>query len=503
MATYRASLLQTGSQPTQELPLYYGSNYQGPNSSEDEAAKRDHLPYKGGKDSERSCDGFSLSEKQSVNSVRDSSPRRLVPRMPTHGDRYSRRRMLPSPQESNGMIFINGPRPIQPLYDIPQGWDEDVHPEGQLLYSKIVSSGDLKIRVHTDLPLRLKQNHPIIHSALNRLVNLLDKCHNLHNSGLRGSEIEACIIVREASPDEFGYYLANHQDQTIFWLEDVDPDALSMSGSSSEAAIYQLRLTTQYWRYVTDFPHYCSLPPKVWDQLGPLLLLGVVDQEYSEDSTAPKDAQTLARLETFWRQTKQERDADCNKAACNWICARLWYDFVTPRVHNYWGTNYARLEKTTLIGDDPAPSEMPTLDGAWPGGLIYSKNWTETMELFSSEWERASLLSAVTLIGATTFLALPLSALQSNTDVVPSRVSSIITSFASFCGVTCCALSVSGLVGAVALKRAFRGKITKDVHEAGAYIRSLQNNSSLGYLKWGICFSLPRVLLRWAYVYFC
>ncbi|KAG8911305.1 hypothetical protein FRC00_006731, partial [Tulasnella sp. 408] len=204
-------------------------------------------------------------------------------------------------------------------------------------------------------------------------------------SGLRGSEIEACIIVKESFLQEIGYYLANHRDQTIFWLEDVNPDALDMWGM--EADIYQHKLTAQYWRHVIDFPNYCSLPPKVWDQLGPLLLLGTVDQEYCDDSTAPKDAKTLARLETFWRQTKKEREADCNRAACNWICARLWYDLVTPRAINYWGTNYARLEKTTVIGDDPQPSELPA---PWfVRVLCFVFLWNEpsaTMKVLDKAW---------------------------------------------------------------------------------------------------------------------
>ncbi|KAG9022802.1 hypothetical protein FS837_006144, partial [Tulasnella sp. UAMH 9824] len=335
-------------------------------------------------DHKTSWDASILVEKQTACPFRDSGFH-LVPRLPTQGDRYSRKRTPPTAEKTGEVIFKNGPWPIQTQHDIPQGWDEDTHPEGQLLYSKIVPSGDLKIRVHTDLALRVKQNHPIIHSAIHRLLNLLDTCSNLHSSGLRGSEIEACIIVKESFLQEIGYYLANHRDQTVFWLEDVNPDALDMWGP--EADIYQHKLTAQYWRHVIDFPHYCTLPPKVWDQLGPLLLLGTVDQEYCDDSTAPKDAKTLARLETFWRQTKKEREADCNRAACNWICARLWYDLVTPRAINYWGTNYARLEKTTVIGDDPQPSELPA---PWfVRVLCFVFLWNEpsaTMKLLDKAW---------------------------------------------------------------------------------------------------------------------
>ncbi|KIO22637.1 hypothetical protein M407DRAFT_27825 [Tulasnella calospora MUT 4182] len=522
--TSLSSFLRTGGQPPHELPLHFNPGNQGAhqksNLSEDEASKRETVQQGGRPDHEHSWDASTLCEKHTAPSLRHS--RHLVPRLPTQGDRYSRKRTPPAFEKSGEVIFKNGPQPIQLLHDIPYGFDEDTHPEGQLLYSKIIPSGDLKIRVHTDLALRFKKNHPIIHNATHRLLNLLDTCSSLHSSGMRGSEIEACIIVSESSQEEFGYYLANHRDQTIFWLEDVNPDALNMW--SQDADIYQHKLTAQYWRHVIDFPHHCSLPPKVWDQLSPLLLLGTVDQEYCDDSTAPKDAQTLARLETFWRQTKKEREADCNRAPCNWICARLWYDLITPRAINYWGTNYARLEKTTVVGDDPQPSELPApwfvrflcfiflwnepaatmklLDKAWPGGVIYSKNWTEMTDLFTKEWEWTAMISVPLFLGATAFLTLGVTTLLGLSPNADSSSPSIAISLASFCGVTCCALSIASLIGAVSLRRAFRGKMTRDVHAAGAYIRSLYKDR-LGYLGWGICFSLPRVFLLWAFVFFC
>lgn len=226
-------------------------------------------------------------------------------------------------------------RPIQRVNNLPDAWVEDVHPEGQLLYSRDLSSRNLKIRVHTDLALRDTENHLVIKSATDRLQESLDSSSELHDACLEGSDIEACILVREEFPEEFGYYLVNHEDQTVFWLEEVMARDVDMWAYDED--IYRHKLAEQYWRHVTDFPHYCRLSSKVWEQLGPLMLLGAVgtfitliplnmdahetlDQEYCEDSTAPKDAQTLGRLEAFWRQTKDQRDIDVNKAACNWIC---------------------------------------------------------------------------------------------------------------------------------------------------------------------------------------
>ncbi|KIO22648.1 hypothetical protein M407DRAFT_27834 [Tulasnella calospora MUT 4182] len=461
-----------------------------------------------------------LSAQQFASPSTDPALRSLVPRTPTQGDRYTRERSPPDAIKGSEVVFRSGPRPIQKVNNLPDEWVEDVHPEGQLLYSRVLSSRNLKIRIHTDLALRKTENHLIIKGATDRLLESLDSSPDLHDVGLVDSDIEASILVREDYPDEFGYYLVNHQDQTVFWLEEVMARDVDMWAYDED--IYRHKLAEQYWRHVTDYPHHCSLSSKVWDQLGPLMLLGAVDQEYCEDSTAPKDAQTLGRLEAFWHQAKDQRDIDVNKAACNWICARLWYDFVTPRIHNFWGTDYARLERTITVGEDPRPSQahqkypwfirfvclfllwdepvvtMRLLDDAWPGGIIYPKPWREMMSMFQNEWEKIFVLSAVTFAGAMAFLAIPVQALQGNSDPMTGQDPSLAASFAICCGIACCAFSVASLIAASNLKRDFGGKIAQDVHEAGDYLRSLYSDS-LGYLKWGICLSLPRVLFQWAF----
>ncbi|KAG8945848.1 hypothetical protein FRC00_009920 [Tulasnella sp. 408] len=407
---------------------------------------------------------------------------------------------------------------------IPNGWREDIHPEGLLLYSTVVDVRKRHIRVHTDLALRLSENHSVIARALDMFLKLAHECNELHDSEVEDSDIEACIVVSEKFPDEFGYYLANHQSQTVFWLEDIEQERLEQMGLSAlDSDILQLRLETLYWRHVTDFPFHCSLSSEVWEKLSPLILVGAVDQEYCDESTAPKDAATLARLEAFWRQAKKKRDVDCARPTCNWICGRLWYDFVAARVVNYWGTDYARLERTTQIGDDPKPSEraaplfiewlcllflwnepavtMKLLDEAWPGRVINQKPWRKTMATFSNEWEKIFVLSAIIFAGAMAFLAVPVQNSTGNNGPAGSEPS-MVTSFAFLCGILCCVFSIASLVAAVNLKRDFGGKITEDVHEAGAYLQSLEGGV-MGYLKWGICLSFPRALFQWAVISFC
>lgn len=104
--------------------------------------------------------------------------------------------------------------------------------------------------------------------------------------------------------------------------------------------------------------------------------------------------------------------------------------------------------------------------------------------------------------GAMAFLAIPLQVQEGGSDPMAPQIPSFLASFALYCGIACCAFSVASLIAATKLKRDFGGTIAQDVCEAGNYLRSLYSDS-LGYLKWGICLSLPRVLFQWAIVYFC
>ncbi|KAG8970762.1 hypothetical protein FRC05_011713 [Tulasnella sp. 425] len=451
----------------------------------------------------------------------DGNSRPLCPRRPKDGDRYRRTRTLPT---NTVLKLKRGLCPIVKEHRLPEGWEEDIHPEGQLLYSTVITIRDRHIRVYTDFALRVAENHSLIKRAVEMLSRLANECDELHNPQVKDSDIEACIVVQERAPEEFGYYLVNHRDQIIFWLEDIEHQAIRMMDLDAlDSDILRLKLEALYWRHVTDFPCRCSLSSKVWEQLSPLILVGAVDQEYCDDSTAPKDAATLTRLETFWRQAKKERDNDHTRATCNWICGRLWFDFITTRVLNHWGTDYARLERTSEIQGDETLSKnaaprviewlcllflwnepaitMKLLDEAWPGRLVYQKPWRKMMDTFSNEWEKIFVLSAIIFAGAMAFLAIPVQNSTGSGNASPGSQPSLVTSFAFLCGVLCCVFSVASLIAAVNLKRDFGGKIVDDVAEASYYLRSLEGGV-MGYLKCAIYLSLPRALFQWAVVSF-
>lgn len=168
--------------------------------------------------------------------------------------------------------------PIAQSPSLPDGWKEDISPGGQLVYSKLIESRGCQIRVNTDFALRPTKNHSAINQAVEELSKLANSCDELESDAVfKRDVIEACILVPEhpKTPGEFGYYLVNHQDRVIFWLEDnLDLEDLALEAHDMD--VLRLKLEGLYWRHVTDFPCRCSLSPEVWEQLGPLLISGAV-----------------------------------------------------------------------------------------------------------------------------------------------------------------------------------------------------------------------------------
>ncbi|KAG8969433.1 hypothetical protein FRC05_001068 [Tulasnella sp. 425] len=356
-----------------------------------------------------------------------------------------------------------GPRPIVQSPSLPDGWEEDVVPNGQLVYSKLIDSRDCHIRVNTDLALSRTKNHSAMNQAIEKLSDLAKICDELQSdAALKRDVIEACILVPEhpETPEEFGYYLVNHRDRIVFWLEDIDLEKLGLK--THDADILRLKLEVLYWRHIKSLVeiqrHHMMQPHSL---------------AFMRHGSKPNAKET---------QTATER------SATGYVASRLWYDIIAPRAHNNWGTDYARLERVTKLENDEKPSEnagpwliqwlctfflwnepavtLKSLDEALLGGIIYLKPWQSTMEEFSNEWEKILILSAITFAGAMAFLAVPIPSVPGNDNSPSNPKPSIIMSFGFLCGILCCVFSIASMIAAVNLKRDYGGKIKDNVHEA-------------------------------------
>ncbi|KAG8945386.1 hypothetical protein FRC04_000836 [Tulasnella sp. 424] len=260
-------------------------------------------------------------------------------------------------------ILKKGPRPIVQSPSLPDGWEEDVSPGGQLVYSKLIDSRGCQIRVNTDFALRLTKNHSAIDQAVKKLSNLANACDELESdAAFKRDVIEACILVPEhrKTQDEFGYYLVNHQDRTIFWLEEIDLEEMGLK--AHDADILRLKLEALYWRHGSGGK------------------LKVKETQIVIDPFA-----IGYEVRPFTSRFDMGRQLSC--CILRSPSARLWYDIIAPRAHNYWGTDYARIERTTKLQDDENPSENA---GPWLiQWLCTFLLWNEpavTLKLLDEAW---------------------------------------------------------------------------------------------------------------------
>ncbi|KAG8915004.1 hypothetical protein FRC00_008845 [Tulasnella sp. 408] len=265
-------------------------------------------------------------------------------------------------------ILITTTRPIQKAGNILDGWVEDVHPEEHLVYSRVLSSRNLEIRVHTDLSMRDMENRTVIKGAVDRLSTLLDSSDEIHAARLENWEVEACILVRDGSQDEFGYYLVNHRDQTVFWLEEVKPRDVDVGTCAEDTYLWDQRP----WRSLI------AVGMPILSNISSINTHETVDQVRDKSPAVVdlKDAQTL------------------------FVCHFL-----------LWG--------------EPAGA-MKLLDDVSPEGVISAKRWREMMIMFSKEWDKIFIQGLAVFAGGIAFITLLLQALQADYDNKVSQHPSLI-----------------------------------------------------------------------------
>lgn len=130
-------------------------------------------------------------------------------------------------------------RPVEREERIPDGWTEYVHLEGQLYYCRTESIDGHNISIVTDYPLRPRENHFKMVQIINTLRKALHGHPILEDRDLPWCEI--CVIVSDNKATQFGYYIANHQDQTLFWLQEVEAWQVGIS------EYHEVSRTTPAW----------------------------------------------------------------------------------------------------------------------------------------------------------------------------------------------------------------------------------------------------------------
>ncbi|KAG8995045.1 hypothetical protein FRB93_001235 [Tulasnella sp. JGI-2019a] len=406
----------------------------------------------------------------------------------------------------------------------PEGWTKFTHNDGQLIYNYTIAlvsppPHDRTVTVVTDFPIGKSQNHQPIRDAIELIKEKLSVFLLTHD-GQDSNRWEVTLLIKEDRPQHVGYYVADHTRRTIFWFDQVKTQKLDLDITLEHPEVLALALRTSYWRHVTDYPHFPDFGMDCVEEIQGMMAQAGLDHHFCRnDSTSPNDTEEIVKLQHALTVAKNLETVQ-GRAYRNWIIARLQFHFWDVRKLNYWSTDFARIERQTVVNQpDPLP-EMKTgktlrlatlfswiflwnepfaaeqrLIKAWPGHLLYPNAWVSMMDHFQTEWERILLLATIAL--TTTIQFLPL---------VPGNADGSRESFAKDVAQAFTVLSteaaVASLFIALILKRAFGESYMSDLRLAGSFVAKMEQGK-LGSLRVGIIFSLPWVLLKWAIVLFC
>ncbi|KAI9063092.1 hypothetical protein FKP32DRAFT_1758632 [Trametes sanguinea] len=265
----------------------------------------------------------------------------IIPMAPYENDRYERRALvshtyIPIPKGANTTPPVSHSRPI------PEGWTWHVNPEGSPFY---VNGNE---RIVTDIPAErlfgLKSWIDLFQARIKTLQSPMPDDYELYLNP--DTEGQSCK-----------YYLVNHDNQSIFWLDDVCTGLgtldLFMACSSGHL---RFLLQQQYWKHREHFP-YRAISPALRKELHQILNFARGDVITSNDSsTFPYSASDCTKFMNIL-----EADQDDN-IYIQWTTARLWATVALHRYNIFYGEDHARVTREQQRIDKPAPQRSALID---------------------------------------------------------------------------------------------------------------------------------------------
>ncbi|KAI0735138.1 hypothetical protein C8Q76DRAFT_791712 [Earliella scabrosa] len=383
--------------------------------------------------------------------------------MPTQNDRYERVALV-TPE------YIKIPRGLhtsihleEPPY-FPSGWKTYVNPEGSPFYVH-----DVK-RIVTDDPIQREESCQTILGAYEEL-DLRIKAE-----GLRMPDDAECYIAADPEHDRCKYYFVDHTMQTVFWLEDIDPERhdIHLSPVCSVAQMKHL-LQEQYWTHCEFFPHR-PVPSALRKELNDTFRQARADQLTSDSSTFPYSAEQC-------KQYMQIINIDSRH-----------------RYNTFFGEDHARISRDQKRYDQPAierplavrmctallfnlpKARTEELNMLLSDDLTYVIHWREFATELLRGWRESGYLSAGLLMIST------VSTMGPNNPV-------------SAClGSLSVVLSLAGMISSGILLQWYTGA---DKYNAGAANTHLDRvrSPTYGFEPIAQAYSAPRALVLWATIF--
>ncbi|KZS86561.1 hypothetical protein SISNIDRAFT_491852 [Sistotremastrum niveocremeum HHB9708] len=230
------------------------------------------------------------------------------------------------------------------------------------------------------------------------------------NSHTLGASRELVLALCKADVCE--YYLVDHSQQLIYWIEPTDTPSLGLPGVSSLSHL-RLLLRQQYYIHLELFCMHVGVTRFVQDRLMSTLAFYCIDGTTARSSTSPY---TPGDCQVFLRILEM---IPVNNAAIGyktWIVARLLSEIYGSYFLHFRGEPSPRLARSqrrsaettidmtrwfrvmnTALWHVPS-KHYQNLRDQWVNKLCYKNHWHRCLQQLSSEWSSSVCYAAGTIL---------------------------------------------------------------------------------------------------------
>lgn len=372
---------------------------------------------------------------------------------------------------------------FRPSY-LSLGWSSHIQAEGQLYF------------YHSQLRFVTETN---IYDAekLKRLSHWMAAAGKLADAQdfMITNSIEVMLQLDD-NDDSCGYYVVDHDNRTVFWLQDVSSEDLDIPASVS---MTQLRWNSNefYWTHVEYFSaHLPGIRMSCARELFSILTHARADHLTSTVGTFPYGAEQCKEFMDLLRDHVSGSSEVLADRYIICVVARLWGQVARHRFLNFYGEENARLSRDQRVVNN-APKDMPflfkmfsrtvlfnipekyssELDGLWVDNLVYAEPWKVFVKRVTEDWkETAVWTTALTSMHAMVYFG----ALGSSTV-----------------GIAAIALSILGFIISMALSIYHQMSLNYETLEAASFLdRTCHSVFGFAPLSW--MYSIPKAVLFWS-----
>ncbi|CAK5263724.1 unnamed protein product, partial [Mycena citricolor] len=392
---------------------------------------------------------------------------------------------------------------------LPEGWTRFVHPEGAPYFHHAEK------HVYTDLNVFEQSKLEDIQRYLDKIV---DAMRILDVELIDGMELVLDDYFFSDDSKGCQYYLVNHEERSVFWLEEVDSTEIFDIGTKvdgmSSSSILRLELEAQYWRHCELYPHAMKTTTEIVDELRDTLVYSRGDLLTSSNSTVSWSIDEISHFQSMVDSMTQNfrpgTTAITRTPGINATIARLMYMSVHHRVLNLHGEPAARLCSDQAVYDQQrkrswfisilspllffAPYfHLDGLEVLYTDGVIREHGWTQFISRLLKDWQDFTLNATVILNANVAFLAIQ--SVDNGGSTVSSRTP---TQLASYCSIF---TSVGAIIFGLLLVKQNRNRSGVGSIKSDSFFFKY-NRRRLGMETLAVVYSLPYALLIWSMLAF-